>query len=291
MSRPMVGHSRRWDAPASQDSNRLWASWLRWHLESSGFNDSEIPNNPIVKWRWLSHWVTLRYAGAFKPDKKRKAFVFTCSCFCIWPGNLINPRQIEYVGEAGFGSPKSLMSAVNVCCLYLSSLSLSKREAMNTCELTGPVRWIYRIWCGDEMRLPKCGWEECDHSWSRCLHYGETWLMASTLLFVGRNSKTVRCFSCSSKFQPPRNAKNMAFDSVTGEAQDWFFEDFQSFQSAASFSLGIFAHVANMEQSTSGWSVESEIWHVPGWSHGLSTRREAMFLGAGFDKMLVPVSV
>ena len=42
-----------------------------------------------------------RYAGAFKPDKSRKAFVFTCSCFCMWPGNLINPRQVEYVGEAG----------------------------------------------------------------------------------------------------------------------------------------------------------------------------------------------
>ena len=42
----------------------------------------------------------LRYAGAFKPDNRRKPFVFTCSCFCIWPGNLINPRQIEYVGEA-----------------------------------------------------------------------------------------------------------------------------------------------------------------------------------------------
>lgn len=41
-----------------------------------------------------------RYAGAFKPDKSRKAFVFTCSCFCMWPGNLINPRQVEYVGEA-----------------------------------------------------------------------------------------------------------------------------------------------------------------------------------------------
>lgn len=39
------------------------------------------------------------YAGAFKPDSKRKPFVFTCSCFCIWPGNLINPRQVEYVGE------------------------------------------------------------------------------------------------------------------------------------------------------------------------------------------------
>ncbi|CAJ1393645.1 unnamed protein product [Effrenium voratum] len=39
------------------------------------------------------------YAGAFLPDKSRKKFVFSCSCFCIWPGNLINPRQIQYAGE------------------------------------------------------------------------------------------------------------------------------------------------------------------------------------------------
>jgi len=39
------------------------------------------------------------YAGAFRVDRNRKPFVFTASCFCIWPGNLINPRQLTYPGE------------------------------------------------------------------------------------------------------------------------------------------------------------------------------------------------
>ncbi|CAE7892788.1 unnamed protein product, partial [Symbiodinium microadriaticum] len=39
------------------------------------------------------------YAGAFRVDRNRQPFVFTASCFCIWPGNLINPRQLTYPGE------------------------------------------------------------------------------------------------------------------------------------------------------------------------------------------------
>lgn len=43
------------------------------------------------------------YAKTFRPDPMREAYVFTCSCFAIWPGNLINPRQLQYKGEELFG--------------------------------------------------------------------------------------------------------------------------------------------------------------------------------------------
>lgn len=43
------------------------------------------------------------YAGGFKRDKSKDPYLFTCSCYCMWPGNLTNPRQVTYSGEETFG--------------------------------------------------------------------------------------------------------------------------------------------------------------------------------------------
>lgn len=42
------------------------------------------------------------YAKRFVPDPTRTPYMWSCSCFCMWPGCLTNPRQITYKGEELF---------------------------------------------------------------------------------------------------------------------------------------------------------------------------------------------
>eukprot|EP00435_Cladocopium_sp_Y103_P074674 s206_g50.t1 len=92
---------------SANKTTRLQTEFATYHVwfgiaTSQGAQSSTVPTDHDSLGEKLEHHKNATeagYAGAFKPDNKRKPFVFTCSCYCIWPGNLINPRQVEYVGE------------------------------------------------------------------------------------------------------------------------------------------------------------------------------------------------
>lgn len=43
------------------------------------------------------------YVKALRDDPSKEKYIFTASCVAIWPGNLINPRHVQYSGEELFG--------------------------------------------------------------------------------------------------------------------------------------------------------------------------------------------